>query len=129
MIVPVSKFINGREQQAELYEEGANILSVIRTKVSLHIPRNPLAIITLLTRNKVQAINENPEEINSPISYPIPEDYKKLVLVSTQQTIPQISSTNPTSKQLAIRTVTMIAQERTLDNGSFSDSELSPTPF
>ncbi|PWY76665.1 hypothetical protein BO83DRAFT_377140 [Aspergillus eucalypticola CBS 122712] len=83
--IPVSKFINGREQQAELYEEGANILSVIRTKV--------------------QAINENPEEINSPISYPIPEDYKKLVL-------------------LAIRTITMIAQERTLDNGSFSDIAL-----
>ncbi|PYH74372.1 uncharacterized protein BO88DRAFT_459755 [Aspergillus vadensis CBS 113365] len=83
--IPVSKFINGREQQAELYEEGANILSV--------------------TRSKVQAINENPEEINSPISYPIPEDYKKLVL-------------------LAIRTITMIAQERTLDNGSFSDIAL-----
>ncbi|GKZ37585.1 hypothetical protein AbraIFM66950_009199 [Aspergillus brasiliensis] len=83
--IPVQKFINGREQQAELYEEGANILSVIRTKV--------------------QAINENPEEINSPISYPIPEDYRKLIL-------------------LAIRTVTMIAQERTLDNGSFSDIAL-----
>lgn len=42
MIVPVSKFINGREQQAELYEEGANILSVIRTKVSLRIHKNIL---------------------------------------------------------------------------------------
>ncbi|KAE8410644.1 hypothetical protein BDV36DRAFT_302580 [Aspergillus pseudocaelatus] len=83
--IPVLKFINGREKQAELYGEGANILSVIRTKV--------------------HAINENPEEINSPISYPIPVDYRKLVL-------------------LAIRTVTMIAQERTLDNGSFSDSKL-----
>ncbi|KAI2832362.1 hypothetical protein CBS133816_1449 [Aspergillus niger] len=83
--IPVQKFINGREQQAELYEEGANILSGIRTKV--------------------QAVNENPEEINSPFSYPSPEDYKKLVL-------------------LAIRTVTMIAQERTLDNGSFSDIAL-----
>ncbi|GLA52056.1 hypothetical protein AnigIFM63604_008684 [Aspergillus niger] len=81
----LGRFINGREQQAELYEEGANILSVIRTKV--------------------QAVNENPEEINSPFSYPSPEDYKKLVL-------------------LAIRTVTMIAQERTLDNGSFSDIAL-----
>ncbi|GAT26855.1 similar to An01g09970 [Aspergillus luchuensis] len=88
VLVPVQKFINGREQQAELYEEGANILSVIRTK-----------------EHQVQAVNENPEEINSPISYPIPEDYKKLVL-------------------LAIRTVTMIAQERTLDNGSFSDIAL-----
>ncbi|GJP95178.1 hypothetical protein AnigIFM59636_001955 [Aspergillus niger] len=85
VLVPVQKFINGREQQAELYEEGANILSGIRTKV--------------------QAVNENPEEINSPFSYPSPEDYKKLVL-------------------LAIRTVTMIAQERTLDNGSFSDIAL-----
>ncbi|KAE8132755.1 hypothetical protein BDV38DRAFT_260398 [Aspergillus pseudotamarii] len=83
--IPVQKFINGREQQAELYEEGANILSVIRTKV--------------------QAINENPEEIDSPISYPIPVEYRKVVL-------------------LAIRTVTMIAQERTLDNGSFSDVAL-----
>lgn len=49
MIVPVSGFINGREQQAELYEEAANILSVIRTKVSLRIHNTLLAIITLLT--------------------------------------------------------------------------------
>ncbi|GKZ22551.1 hypothetical protein AbraIFM66951_006465 [Aspergillus brasiliensis] len=83
--IPVAKFNNGREQQAELYEEGTNILTLIRSKV--------------------QAINENPEEVNTSLSYPFPTEYKKLVLLS-------------------IKTVTMIAQERTLDNGSFSDIAL-----
>lgn len=46
VLVPVQKFINGREQQAELYEEGANILSGIRTKVSLHTRKEPIVIIT-----------------------------------------------------------------------------------
>lgn len=84
VLVPVQKFINGREQQAELYEEGANILSVIRTKVSLHTLSKSYHY---WQEHQVQAVNENPEEINSPISYPIPEDYKKLVLVSYQHPI------------------------------------------
>ncbi|GKZ55827.1 hypothetical protein AnigIFM49718_000993 [Aspergillus niger] len=76
--MPADKFQGGRQQQADLYDEGTN----------------------------VQAIDNNPdEELNKPLPYPKPFEYQKKVL-------------------LALKTVTYIAQERTVNGSSLTDIAL-----
>ncbi|OJZ79684.1 hypothetical protein ASPFODRAFT_54808 [Aspergillus luchuensis CBS 106.47] len=83
--MPVDKFQNGRQQQADLYDEGTNVNVAIS--------------------NKVQAIDNDPTEMNKPLPYPKPYEYQKKVL-------------------LALKTITYIAQERTVNGGSLTDIAL-----
>ncbi|KAH3159516.1 hypothetical protein KXV34_001635 [Aspergillus fumigatus] len=84
-IVPVDKFLGGRQQQADLYDEG--------TRVNVAIS------------NKIAAIDKDPTDVDKPLPYPKPYEFQRKVL-------------------RALKTVTYIAQERSVDGGRLTDIAL-----
>ncbi|KAH1785927.1 hypothetical protein KXX36_007676 [Aspergillus fumigatus] len=83
--MPVDKFLGGRQQQADLYDEG--------TRVNVAIS------------NKIAAIDKDPTDVDKPLPYPKPYEFQRKVL-------------------RALKTVTYIAQERSVDGGRLTDIAL-----
>ncbi|KAE8141503.1 hypothetical protein BDV38DRAFT_278858 [Aspergillus pseudotamarii] len=60
--MPVDKFLKGRQQQADLYDEGTTV--------------------NLAISNKVEAIDKDPTEVDKPLPYPKPYEFQRKVLLA-----------------------------------------------